>query len=219
MKDTFLIDNSKTQTSKTQAAVTPELAREMLEKGNERFVKGEPLNRNFEQQIQDTTEGQHPFAVVLSCIDSRVPAEIVFDQGIGDIFSARVAGNFVNDDLLGSMEFACKLAGSKLIVVMGHTSCGAIKGACDQVALGRLTQMLEKLTPAVDGTSSKPDEDRSSKNLGFVNKVAQKNIELTIENIQTQSQVLNEQIQNGTVDIVGAMYDVASGKVTFLNDK
>jgi len=219
MKDTFLIDNSKTQTSKTQAAVTPELAREMLEQGNERFVKGEPLNRNFEQQIQDTTEGQHPFAVVLSCIDSRVPAEIVFDQGIGDIFSARVAGNFVNDDLLGSMEFACKLAGSKLIVVMGHTSCGAIKGACDQVALGRLTQMLEKLTPAVDGTSSDPDEDRSSKNLGFVNKVAQKNIELTIENIQSQSQVLNEQIQNGTVDIVGAMYDVASGKVTFLNDK
>lgn len=218
MKDTFLIDNSKTQTSKTQATFTPELAQEILEKGNTRFVKGEPLHRNFEQQIQETTEGQHPFAVVLSCIDSRIPTEIIFDQGIGDLFNARIAGNFANPDILGSMEFACKLAGAKLIVVMGHTSCGAIKGACDRAELGQLTQMLEKLTPAVDGTATQPGEERNATNLNFVNKVALKNVELTIENIQTGSPVLREQIESGTIGIVGAMYDVKSGEVTFLND-
>jgi carbonic anhydrase len=154
---------------------------------------------------------------VVSCIDSRIPTEIIFDQGIGDLFNARVAGNFVNKDILGSLEFACKLAGSKVIVVMGHTSCGAVKGACDHAKLGNLTQMLDKIMPAVDAISTPDGTDRSSKNLDFVNQVAVKNVEFTIANIKSESSVLNDMFENGEIDIVGAMYDVKSGKVDFLN--
>ena len=174
------------------------------------------MNRNLHQQVADTASGQYPFAAVVSCIDSRIPTEVIFDQGIGDIFNARVAGNFVNEDILGSLEFACKLAGSKVIVVMGHTSCGAVKGACDHAELGNLTQMLGKIMPAVDGTSTAEGEARNSSNGDFVNRVAVKNVELTIENLKSMSPVLNEMLENGEIDVVGAMYDVKDGSVSFL---
>ena len=157
--------NSNTQTASSQASIAPNDAVALLKAGNKRFTSGAPIARNLSIQVTDTTGGQYPFAAVLSCIDSRIPTEVIFDQGIGDIFNARVAGNFVNEDILGSLEFACKLAGSKLIVVMGHTSCGAVKGACDHAKLGNLTQMLEKIQPAVEGVATDPGVDRSSKNL------------------------------------------------------
>jgi len=211
-----IIDNSKTQTPDTQSIITPKIALELLQKGNERFLQNNLLVRSFDQQIAETSEGQHPFAVVLSCIDSRVATEIVFDQGIGDIFNVCVAGNFVNEDILGSMEFACKFAGVKLVVVMGHTACGAVKGACDSVKAGNLTQLLNKIIPAVEATKTDSTGDRSSKNLNFVNRVAEKNVELTIENIHTQSPILSEMYNQGKIDIVPAMYDVTTGKVEFL---
>ena len=211
---TTTISNQNTQTTHTQSMMTPEMATKMLIDGNARFIEGNPLNRDLHAQVKETATGQYPFATVVSCIDSRIPTEVIFDQGIGDIFNARVAGNFVNEDILGSLEFACKLAGSKVIVVMGHTSCGAVKGACDHAELGNLTQMLKKITPAVDAIETAPDVDRSSKNLDFVNKVAEKNVELTIENIKSHSPVLNEMLQNNEIKIVGAMYDVTTGMVT-----
>ena len=216
MKKIEFIDNSKTQTPDTQSIITPKAAVDMLQKGNERFLNNKRLDRMFDRQVAETTKGQYPFAVILSCIDSRVPTEIVFDQGIGDIFNACVAGNFVNEDILGSMEFACKLAGAKLVVVLGHTSCGAVKGACDSAELGNLTQLVEKIRPAVDATKTVENEDRTSKNIEFVNRVAVKNVELTIEDIHTKSPVLDEMYNQGQIDIVPAMYDVASGKVEFL---
>jgi carbonic anhydrase len=188
----------------------------LLKDGNKRFLDGNTLNRNLHQQVADTASGQYPFAAVVSCIDSRIPTEVIFDQGIGDIFNARVAGNFVNEDILGSLEFACKLAGSKVIVVMGHTSCGAVKGACDHAELGNLTQMLGKIMPAVDGTSTAEGEARNSSNGDFVNRVAVKNVELTIANLKSMSPVLNEMLKNGEIDVVGAMYDVKDGSVSFL---
>ena len=212
----MIFDEAMVQSSKTQASITPQSALQMLKDGNSRFLKKTPLDRDFSKQIGLTAGGQYPFAVVLSCIDSRIPTEIIFDQGIGDIFNARIAGNFVNEDILGSMEFACKLAGAKLIVVMGHTSCGAVKGACDNATLGNLTQMLGKITPAVDATTTDPGEERTSKNSNFVNRVALKNIEMTIDDINQQSPVLKEMVDNKEVGIVGAMYDVSTGKVEFL---
>ncbi|MFK7775151.1 MAG: carbonic anhydrase family protein [Saprospiraceae bacterium] len=211
---TTTISNQTTQTPDTQSMMTPDMAMQMLVNGNARFVQGNPLNRDLQAQVKETATGQYPFATVISCIDSRIPTEVVFDQGIGDIFNARVAGNFVNEDILGSLEFACKLAGSKIIVVMGHTSCGAVKGACDYAELGNLTQMLAKITPAVKAIETAPDVDRSSKNLDFVNQVAEKNVEFTIENIKSQSPVLNEMLQNNEIKVVGAMYDVKTGMVT-----
>lgn len=209
------ISNGKTQTAETQAVITPSMAVQMLKDGNERFTSGNPINRDLHQQVKETSTGQYPFASVVSCIDSRIPTEVIFDQGIGDIFNARVAGNFVNEDILGSLEFACKLAGSKVIVVMGHTSCGAVKGACDHAKLGNLTQMLDKIMPAVDSTSTNDGEARNSSNIDFVNRVAQKNVELTIEDIKAKSPVLKEMLDNGEIDVVGAMYDVKSGAVSF----
>ena len=153
-------------------------------------------------------------AAVLCCIDSRVPSEIIFDQGIGDIFTARVAGNFVNTDILGSLEFACKVAGSKAIVVLGHTSCGAVKGTCDSVELGNLTSMLANIQPAVDAITD-VTENRTSSNAEFVQKVSDKNVELTVQNIKDNSLVLAEMLHNGEIEIIGAMYDVATGKVSF----
>ncbi len=207
--------NSLTQTADSQAALNAESAIGLLKEGNQRFCEGNTLNRDLHKQVNDTASGQYPFAAVVSCIDSRIPTEVIFDQGIGDIFNARVAGNFVNADILGSLEFACKLAGSKAIIVMGHTSCGAVKGACDNAKLGNLTQMLDKIMPAVDSTSTQDGEARNSGNIDFVNRVAQKNVELTITAIKKDSPVLNEMFENGEIDIVGAMYDVASGRVTF----
>ena len=208
----------KAHTRETQATMTPEKSLQFLKEGNIRFQNNIKANRDLLEQVNDTSDGQFPFATILSCIDSRVSAELVFDQGVGDIFSVRVAGNFVNADILGSMEFGCKLAGTRLIVVLGHTSCGAIKGACDGVELGNLTAMLSKIKPAVKSVPEPKDESqRNSNNIEFVNKVAEKNVHLTINNIKDQSPILQEMEKNGEVKIVGAMYNVASGAVTFFD--
>ncbi len=205
--------------TKTKGMISdPALALELLKAGNQRFLDGAPVNRDLHAQVGATATGQFPFAAIVSCIDSRIPTEIVFDQGIGDIFNARVAGNFVNADILGSLEFACKLAGSKVIVIMGHTSCGAVKGACDHAQLGNLTQMLDKIMPAVNAISTSEGTDRSSQNLDFVNQVAVKNVELTITRLKRNSPVLNDMFEDGDINIVGAMYDVKTGKVTFLDE-
>ncbi|TDT46118.1 carbonic anhydrase [Maribacter spongiicola] len=206
----------KAHTRETQATMTPKKSLDFLKEGNQRFQNNLKANRNLLEQVNDTSEGQFPFATILSCIDSRVSAELVFDQGLGDIFSVRIAGNFVNEDILGSMEFGCKLAGTKLIVVLGHTSCGAIKGACDHARLGNLTALINKIEPAVDAVKEPTDESlRNSKNLDFVDRVAAKNVELTIENIRKHSPVLAEMEENDEVLIVGAMYDIATGEVDF----
>ncbi len=206
-----------TQTKESQAALDPNGAITLLKEGNKRFVQSSMQNRDLIQQVKETTTGQYPFATILSCIDSRVSAELVFDQGVGDIFSARVAGNIVNADLLGSMEFACKLAGTKVIVVLGHTSCGAVKGACDDARLGNLTLLLSRIRAAVDAVPEPTEAaDRTSKNADFVNAVAEKNVALTIENIRNQSPVLKDMEEMGEIKIVGAMYDIADGKVHWL---
>ena len=206
----------KAHTKETQATMTPEKSLRFLKEGNQRFQNNLKANRNLLEQVNDTSEGQFPFATILSCIDSRVSAELVFDQGLGDIFSIRIAGNFVNEDILGSMEFASKLAGTKLIVVLGHTSCGAIKGACDHARLGNLTALINKIEPAVAAVKEPADESlRNSGNLEFVDKVSKKNVEITIENIRARSRVLAEMEENGEIMIVGAMYDISSGAVEF----
>jgi len=203
-----------TQNKASQDKITPEIAIDMLKQGNERFLNNAMLNRNYYEQIEATSDGQWPFAAVLSCIDSRVPAETVFDQGIGDIFSARVAGNIVNSDVLGSIEYACKVAGSKLVVVLGHTGCGAVKGACDNVELGNITGLLAHVKPAIG--SIQEDGDRSSANTEFVNKVIDKNVELMIQRIKEESSILKEMEAEGEIAIVGATYDVSSGRVVWM---
>lgn len=210
------IKNDSTQTKESQRALTSVDAKTLLQEGNQRFVNKTPLNRNLIDQVSQTSSGQYPFATIVSCIDSRIPTEIVFDQGVGDIFNARIAGNFVNEDILGSLEFACKLAGSKLIVIMGHTSCGAVKGACDHAELGNLTGMLKKINPALDQVKTEEGVDRSSKNLDFVNKVAVENVKLNIEQLKLKSPVLNAMINDGEIEVIGAMYDVNTGNVSYL---
>lgn len=206
----------KVHTKKTQALMTPESAITELKTGNKRFTTKKTLKRDLNQQVEDTSKGQYPFATVLHCIDSRVSAELLFDQGIGDIFSIRIAGNFVNEDILGSMEFACKLAGTKVILVLGHTACGAVKGACDHARLGNLTKLIEKIEPAVEAVTEPKDKSlRNSGNINFVNEVAKKNVELTINNIRSQSAVLKEMEEKSEISIVGGMYDISSGEVTF----
>ena len=206
----------KAQTKETQTSMTAEKSLQELKEGNKRFQANQKADRNLKKQVADTSGGQYPFATILSCIDSRVSSELIFDQGIGDIFSARIAGNFVNDDILGSMEFACKLAGTKLIVVLGHTACGAVKGACDDAKLGKLTGMLEKIKPAVNSVSEPVDPNlRNSSNIEFVNKVAEKNVHLTIDKIKADSEVLAAMVKNNEIKIVGGMYDIQSGAVTF----
>ena len=205
------------QTKASQDAISPAKALELLKEGNQRFTAKKQVERDLTLQVEQTSTGQFPFATVLSCIDSRVPAELVFDQGIGDIFSVRIAGNFVNSDILGSMEFASKLAGTKLILVLGHTACGAVKGACDHAELGNLTGMLDNIAPAIDAITEPTDaEERTSANIDFVNAVGTKNVELTIDRIHEESPVLAEMEQAGEIQIVGGMYDIATGKVNFL---
>lgn len=204
----------KAFTQTDQQNLSPAEAITLLKEGNARFLEQSPADRNYLDQVSQTQGGQFPFACVLGCIDSRVPSEIVFDQGIGDIFNVRIAGNFVNTDILGSMEFACQVAGSKLILVLGHTSCGAIKGACDHVELGNLTDMLKNFDGVLDSISY--EGDRSSKNKAFVDMVTEKNVVATIAKIKTDSPVLNTLYEDGAIDIVGGIYDVSSGKVTFL---
>lgn len=206
----------KAHTKETQATLTPERALKFLQEGNRRFQNNLKANRNLLEQVNETADGQFPFATILSCIDSRVSAELVFDQGLGDIFSIRIAGNFINQDILGSMEFACKLAGSKLLVVLGHTSCGAIKGACDFVRLGNLTAMLTKIEPSVAAVQDPKDEQlRTSKNIEFVDSVAEMNVHLALENIRSQSKILSDMEKLGEIAIVGGMYDVGTGAVSF----
>lgn len=206
----------KAHTKETQASITPEKAITILKEGNDRFLDNLKADRNLLEQVKDTSNGQYPFATVLSCIDSRVSSEIIFDQGIGDIFSIRIAGNFVNEDILGSMEFASKLAGTKVVMVLGHTSCGAVKGACDHARLGNLTALINKIEPAVEAVKEPQDENlRNSKNLAFVDEVAKKNVEMTIENIRSRSEVLAEMEKNNEIKIVGGMYDITTGKVHF----
>lgn len=207
-------DSGAVLTRKAQAYITPGMAIEMLKQGNQRFVSDKTIERDLLAQVKETSEGQFPFAAVVSCIDSRIPPEIVFDRGIGDLFVARVAGNFVNDDILGSLEFATKLSGAKLIVIMGHTECGAIKGACDAAQLGLLTATLANINPAVN--SVKGDyTPRSSKNTEFVQAVAEMNVELTMQKLRNRSVVLRGMLDEGAIGMVGAMYEVSTGKVVF----
>ena len=204
----------KTLTKETQEAITPTLALELLKKGNDRFVKNLKINRNLLQQASETSDGQHPFAVILSCIDSRTSAELIFDQGLGDIFSVRIAGNIVNEDILGSMEFGCKVAGSKIIVVLGHSKCGAVKGACDHVELGHLTGLLSKITPAVDEEVD-TIENRNSSNADFVENVAALNVNHSVQSIMERSPIIKELVENGQIGIVGGMHDITTGEVVF----
>jgi carbonic anhydrase len=201
-------------TKETQSNITPTTALEMLKEGNQRFLNKSIKTRDLNLQVEQTSTGQYPFACILGCIDSRVPSELVFDQGFGDIFNVRIAGNFVNTDILGSMEFACKVAGSKIILVLGHTKCGAIKGACDHVKLGNLTAMLQNFDDVLD--ASEYAGDRSSQNTEFVDLVTHKNIEMTIDKIRKNSPVLSEMEKNGEILIAGALYDVTDGSVKFL---
>ena len=206
-----------TQNKQSQDAIKPQDALQMLKEGNARFCQNLRADRDLLQQVNATADGQWPFAAIVSCIDSRASVELIFDQGIGDVFSARIAGNFVNDDILGSLEFACAVAGAKLVVVLGHSACGAIKGACDHVELGNLTQMLAKIAPAVDAVAPDYDaEARNSSNGEFVERVAHENVAQTVAAIAERSAVLRDMKENGDIDIVGGMYDISNGSVTFL---
>jgi carbonic anhydrase len=197
--------------------ITPQKAFEYLKEGNERFINNLKVNRDHLDLVNATAEGQFPFAAILSCSDSRTSAEIVFDQGLGDIFSVRLAGNIASLNAIASLEFSCKVLGSKLIVVLGHTSCGAIKGACDRVELGNIQTLLEQIYPAVDAETAET-ENRTSKNKYFVENVAKLNVEQQIKQILTQSPILNEMIQQQEIGIVGGMYNVKTGKVEFYSD-
>lgn len=207
----------KTLTKEMQAAIAPSMALELLKDGNKRFVNNLKVNRNLLQQANETSDGQHPFAVILSCIDSRTSAELIFDQGLGDVFSVRIAGNIINEDILGSMEFGCKVAGSKIIVVLGHTKCGAVKGACDHVEMGNLTALLTKIRPAVDDENS-VIENRNSGNAEFVEKVSTINVKRTVDAIMQRSPILKEMIEAGQIGIVGGTHDITTGEVTFYDD-
>lgn len=200
------------QTKETQANLTPTTAHEILMAGNKRFVANKMISRDLNAQVNATSAGQYPFAVVLSCIDSRVPAELVFDQGIGDIFSVRVAGNVVNEDVLGSMEYACKVAGSKILVVLGHSKCGAVTAACSDVKLGNITALLSKIRPAVESIGVGDGEVSPEK----VDEVAVENINVSIKRIREESTILAEMEKAGEIEIFGAIYDVATGEVKSL---
>ncbi len=208
----------RTLTKELRDKITPIQAIEILKKGNDRFINNLKMNRNLLQQINETSDGQHPFAVVLSCIDSRTSAELIFDQGLGDIFSVRIAGNIQNEDILGSIEFSCKVAGAKVVVVLGHTRCGAVKGACDQVKMGNLTALLEKLKPAVDSETT-VTSDRNANNAEFVEKVASLNVRITKKQILKNSHIIKEMIEKGEIALLGGMYDVETGLVDFYDDE
>jgi len=198
--------------------ITPNKALELLKEGNQRFVNNTSKNRNLIEEAIKTSEGQKPIAVILSCLDSRSSADIIFDQPIGGVFSARVAGNIVNDDILGSMEFACAASTAKLVMVVGHTSCGAIKGACDGVKLGNLTGLLEKIQPAIDAVKKPTDpEERNGGNDKFVNKVTKKNVILTMDNIRKRSEILNNLEKEGKIIIVGGVHDLSTGEINYID--
>ena len=202
----------RTQTKDIQQKLTPQDAHRILVEGNTRFVQDIKANRSLQSQVIETSSGQYPFAIILSCIDSRVPVELVFDQGIGDIFSARVAGNIINEDILGSMEYACKVAGSKIVVVLGHSKCGAVTAACQNVKLGNITPLLDKIQPAVETIKGQEAEMNDE----TVEKVIVENVKVSINQIRKESPILAEMEKAGQIEIVGATYDVSNGKVTFL---
>jgi carbonic anhydrase len=204
----------KTLTKEMQNAITPKIALDLLKEGNKRFVNNLKINRNLLQQANETSDGQHPFAVILSCIDSRTSAELIFDQGLGDVFSIRIAGNIVNEDILGSMEFGCKVAGAKAIVVLGHKKCGAIKGACDNVELGNLTGLISKIKPAIDQEMTTTD-NRNSSNANFVENVAELHVSLSVRNILLQSPIIAEMVKNDEIGIIGGVHDISTGEVKF----
>ena len=199
----------KTQTKNTQDSLTPNDAKSILMEGNKRFVESVSATRNLKKQVTETSSGQYPFAVVLSCIDSRVPVELIFDQGIGDIFSARVAGNIVNEDILGSIEYACKVAGSKMVLVLGHSKCGAVTAACKDVELGNITALLHKIKPAVKLVKKETEEITEA----FIEKVTLENVKIAMERIRKESPILLKMEKNDEIKIVGAIYNVATGKV------
>ena len=207
----------RVHTKETQATTTPEAALQFLREGNHRFVNNLEIDRDMLHQVNATRDGQFPLAAILSCIDSRTSAELIFDQGLGDIFSIRIAGTIINEDILGSMEFACKVAGSKLVVVLGHTKCGAIQGACDNVQMGNLSTLLNKIQPSVYYEKTVRDE-RNSKNGEFVEKVSRIQVKRSVESIIKQSIVLREMIENKEVGLIGAIYDIETGLVEFLDE-
>jgi carbonic anhydrase len=200
------------RTQEAQAKMSPQEAIDKLRAGNARFVAGKTRARDLQAEVRSTAGGQYPFAVILSCLDSRQPVELLFDQGIGDVFNARVAGNVLNDDILGSMEFACKVSGSKLILVLGHSNCGAIKGAVDNVQLGNLTELLDKIKPAAAQVPNDV-QPRTSKNDDFVQKTADANVRLVMEQIRERSPILREMLDAGTIALEGGMYNLATGEV------
>jgi carbonic anhydrase len=199
-----------------KANITPSLALQLLKNGNFRFVNNLKVNRDLLELVNETKDDQFPFAAIVSCMDSRTSAEVVFDQGLGDIFSIRIAGNVINNDILGSLEYATAAVKTPLIVVLGHTGCGAIKGACDHVELGNLTSLLEKIQPAVQ--QEKKHTQRDGKNTQFVNEVAMLNVHHSVDRILAESTIINELVNNGKVGIIGAMYNVATGRVEFLEE-
>ena len=201
-------------TKAEQDALTPDMVIQSLKEGNQRFMRNDLTARDHSAQVRKSTKSQFPKAIILSCVDSRVPVEDVFDRGIGDIFVARVAGNFVNEDILGSMEFACKVSGSKLVLVMGHEHCGAVKAAVDEVKLGNITPMLSKIRPAVE--SIQYSGDRSSKNEEFVHMASESNVRNTMKKIRSDSPILKEMEEKGEIKIIGAVYDMDDGSVDFL---
>lgn len=207
----------KTLTREMQEAITPKFALQLLEEGNKRFVNNLKVNRNLLQQANETSDGQHPFAIILSCIDSRTSVELIFDQGLGDVFSVRIAGTIINEDILGSMEFACKVAKAKIIVVLGHSKCGAIKGACDHVEMGNLTALLSKIQNAVHAEDTTV-ENRTSSNDEFVEKVTTINIKRTVDAVMGRSPILKELIESGECGIIGAYHDISTGEVIFYRD-
>lgn len=212
-----IVVDTVTMTKEKQESITTEQALQKLKDGNKRFVSVKQLKRNLNEQVTKTAKGQFPYAIVLSCIDSRTSTELIFDEGLGDVFNARIAGNFVNTDILGSMEFACKVAGSKLILIVGHSKCGAIKGACDNVQLGNLTHVIDEIKPAVDNVKN-IDGERNSHNDAFVQAVAEENIKLAIKEIREKSSILNEMEKKGEIMIVGSMYNLETGKVDFFQN-
>jgi len=203
-------------TKQIQSQITPSLAAEYLKEGNKRFTEGKTLSKDFLNQVKETSTGQFPFATILSCMDSRTPSEIIFDQGLGDIFNIRIAGNIADDDIIGSMEYACKVVGSKLIVVAGHTDCGAIKGAIDDVQLGNLTGLLKKIKPAINEV--KTDGERNSDNKTFVDMVTKENVFMAIKLIRDRSTILKEMEDKEEIKIIGAMYNTSTGEVDFFEN-
>jgi len=209
----FQVNGFSQFTQEQQTSTTPEDALQLLKDGNQRFITSSKIERNRVAEVKNSKSGQYPFAVMLSCMDSRVSPETIFDQGIGDIFINRVAGNISNDDMLGGMEYGCAVVGAKLILVLGHTECGAVKGAIDGAELGNLTGLLNKIDPAVDAT--KYDGNRTSKDSEFVELVTEENVRLTVEQIRKNSPVLKGMEDEGKIKIVGGMYNVSTGEVTF----